>query len=67
MKRILVFVMMFVIGTVSVGKADVLTLEATSGFITKFKDSTFATVSGPGFTFSLFPVSGGWVSFLSKT
>jgi hypothetical protein len=59
MKRILLLVFSFVIGTVSVGKADVLTLEATSGFITKFKDETFGTVSGPGFTFSLFPVTGG--------
>jgi hypothetical protein len=59
MKRMLPLVIIFVIGTVSLGKADVLTLEATSGFITKFKDETFGTVSGPGFTFSLFPVSGG--------
>ena len=61
MKRILVFVMMFVIGTVSVGKADVLTLEATNGVISKSRATgSTATFSGSGFQFSFNDATGGF-------
>ena len=53
MERILLLVIIFVIGTVSLGKADVLTLEATSGFINDSSQlGPFAIISGAGFQFS---------------
>jgi len=53
MKPILLLVIIFVIGTVSLGKADVLTLEATSGFINDSSQlGPFAIISGAGFQFS---------------
>jgi len=53
MKRILLLLIIFVIATVSLAKADVLTLEATTGTIGVFTDMAFGTVSGPGFFFNL--------------
>jgi hypothetical protein len=59
MKPILPLVIMFLIGTVCLAKADVLNLEATAGTIAKFKDETFGTVSGSGFVFRFHPLTGG--------
>lgn len=60
MKRILLLVIIFVAGTVSLGKADVLTLEATTGFINKSSATgSFGIVSGSGFQFTFNDATGG--------
>jgi hypothetical protein len=60
MKRILLLLIIFLIGTVSFANADVLTLEATSGSFGKRQDMPLGTVSGPTFVFGLSPLSGAF-------
>ena len=60
MKHVILLVILFVSGTGSFAKADVLTLEAMTGSINVFQDMPFGTVSGPGFVFTVDPIGGSF-------